>query len=234
MDRRHSGRWRRGVRFSLGGVSDAKNQSLALGVDRTFSSTLLADFRFGWFQYRVNVLPFDYGTTPARDAGIPGLNIDTTFTSGLPAFFINGDRGFSMGSALGVNFCDCPLEENEQQWQAVGNVTKIYRHHSVKFGIDIRRAYNLRVPSGSHRAGELTFNSDRTSLNGSGGLGLATFLLGDVTDFSRFVSTSTDARERQWRHFYYAEDTWRPTSKITVNYGLRLDVINPQTRQQGW
>ena len=214
---------------SLGGVSDAKNQSLALGVDRTFSSTLLADFRFGWFQYRVNVLPFDYGTTPARDAGIPGLNLDTTFTSGLPAFFINGDRGFSMGSALGVNFCDCPLDENEQQWQAVGNVTKIYRHHSVKFGIDIRRAYNLRVASGLHRAGELTFNSDRTSLNGSGGLSLATFLLGDVTDFSRFVSTSTDARERQWRHFYYAEDTWRPTSKITVNYGLRLDVINPQS-----
>jgi hypothetical protein len=214
---------------SLGGVSDAKNQSLALGVDRTFSSTLLADFRFGWFQYRVNVLPFDYGTTPARDAGIPGLNLDTTFTSGLPAFFINGDRGFSMGSALGVNFCDCPLDENEQQWQAVGNVTKIYRHHSVKFGIDIRRAYNLRVASGLHRAGELTFNSDRTSLNGSGGLSLATFLLGDVTDFSRFVSTSTDARERQWRHFYYAEDTWRPTSRITVNYGLRLDVINPQS-----
>ena len=30
-------------------------------------------------------------------------------------------------------------------------------------------------------------------------MGLATFLLGDVTRFSRYVSTSTDARERQWR-----------------------------------
>ena len=77
---------------SLGGVSDVKNQSLALGVDRTFSSTLLADFRFGWFRYNVNVLPFDYGTTPATDAGIPGLNVDNTFTSGLPALFIGGDN----------------------------------------------------------------------------------------------------------------------------------------------
>ncbi len=50
---------------TLGGVSDARNQSLAYGVDWAFSSTLLADFRFGWFNYRVNVLPSDFGTTPA-------------------------------------------------------------------------------------------------------------------------------------------------------------------------
>ena len=60
-------------------------------------------------------------------------------------------------------------------------------------------------------------------------MGLATFLLGDVTRLARYVSSSTDARERQWRHFYYAQDTWRPTPKLTLNYGLRLDIINPQT-----
>ena len=116
----------------------------------------------------------------------------------------------------------------------VGNVTKLVGNHSFKFGIDVRRAYNLRVPSDAHRSGELTFNADRTSLNGSGGMGLATFLLGDVTaGFGRYVSPNTDARERQWRHFYYAQDTWRATPKLTLNYGLRLDVINPQTRQRG-
>ena len=38
-----------------------------------------------------------------------------------------------------------------------------------------------------------------------------------------------DARERQWRHFYYGQDTWRLTPKLTLTYGLRLEVINPQT-----
>ena len=73
---------------SLGGVSDVGNKSLAIGYDRSISSTLLADFRFGWFHYNVAVLPFDFGTRPAEAAGIPGLNLDDTFTSGLPALFV--------------------------------------------------------------------------------------------------------------------------------------------------
>ena len=221
---------------SLGGVSDVRNQSLAIGVDRSFSDTMLADFRFGWFKYKVNVLPFDFGTRPAADAGIPGLNFDDTFSSGLPAGFVDDEGSnltepgsFEFGSGLGVNRCNCPLDQDEKQFQIVGNLTKFVGDHSFKFGIDVRRAYNLRVPSDAHRSGELTFSSNRTSLAGTGGLGLATFLVGDVTAFRRYVSPNTDARERQWRHFYYAQDTWRVNDKLTLNYGLRLDVINPQT-----
>jgi hypothetical protein len=213
---------------SLGGVSDVKNQSVAYGIDYALSSSLLADFRFGFFRYNVNVLPFDYGTTPAADAGIPGLNLDKTFTSGLPAGFVAGDGGFNFGSGLGVNRCNCPLDQDEHQLQFVGNITKLLGGHTFKAGLDVRRAHNLRVPSDAHRSGELTFSNDRTR-GVDGGLGLATFLLGDVSNLSRYVSTSTDARELQWRHFYYAQDTWRPSSKMTLNYGLRLDIINPQT-----
>ena len=214
---------------SLGGVSDVKNQSFASGVDYTFSPSLLADFRFGWFKYKVNVLPFDFGTAPATAAGVPNLNVDDTFSSGLFAGFIEGDRGFNFGSGLGVNRCNCPLDQDESQWQIVGNITKSVGTHNFKAGLDIRRANNLRVPSDAHRSGELTFSQNRTIGPSGGGLGLATFLLGDVTRLRRYVSPNTDAREQQWRTAYYAQDTWRPHEKITLNYGLRLDIINPQT-----
>jgi len=101
--------------------------------------------------------------------------------------------------------------------------------HTVKFGIDVRRAWNLRVPSDQHRSGELTFDANRTIGPNGGGLAMATFLLGDVTTFKRYASPFTDAAERQWRHFYYVQDTWHANSKLTLNYGLRLDFINPQT-----
>jgi outer membrane receptor protein involved in Fe transport len=219
---------------NLGGVSDARNQSLAYGVDWAFSSSLLADFRFGWFNYNVKVLPSDFGTTPATEVGIPGLNLDNTFASGLPAFFIGGDgdsRRIAFGSGLGdrVGRCNCPLDQNEKQFQIVGNLTKLLGSHSMKFGIDVRRAYNLRVPSDRHRSGELSFSDDRTRGPDGGGLALASFMLGDVSTFGRYVSPTVNARERQWRHFYYAQDTWRVNPRLTLNFGLRLDMINPQT-----
>ncbi len=61
------------------------------------------------------------------------------------------------------------------------------------------------------------------------GLGLATFLLGDVSNFNRYVSTSTNAQERQKRIFWYGQDEWRPTPKLTVTLGLRWEMIFPET-----
>ncbi len=89
---------------------------------------------------------------PPPTRGIPGLNLDETFTSGLPAGFVNSENSslpgtFEFGSGLGVNRCNCPLDQNEKQLQLVGNITKLYGNHSVKFGMDVRRAWNLRVPS---------------------------------------------------------------------------------------
>lgn len=233
---------------SLGGASKVRNQSIAYGFDYTWNSSLVTDFRFGFFRYEVNVLPGDFGKNTSSEVGVPGLNLDQ-FSSGLFAGFVIDPRrqtltgGFSLGSdelRKGFNFgygqfvnrCGCPLDQDERQFQLVSNTTKLSGNHSVKFGVDVRRAFNLRVPSDLHRSGELIFDTGRTRGVMGGGLGLATFLLGDVSSFGRYISTNTDARERQWRHFYYGQDTWRATPKLTINYGLRLDVINPQSVNQ--
>ena len=67
---------------SLGGSSKVRNQSVAYGFDYSWSSTLVTDFRFGFFRYKVNVLPFDFLKKTADDVGVRGLNLDD-FSSGL-------------------------------------------------------------------------------------------------------------------------------------------------------
>ncbi len=145
------------------GNSQGLNQSLALGWTFTASPTLINEVRFGWMRYHIFDVPNGYGTDPATEAGIPGLNLDKTYTSGMPAFYIPtpGDE-IQLGYALGVNQCNCPLTETERQFQFVDNATKTFGKHSIKFGADIRFAQNLRVPSDTHRAGELTFNGGAT------------------------------------------------------------------------
>jgi hypothetical protein len=213
---------------AFAGAASLRDQSIAYGLDYVIRPDWLADFRFGFFRYRVFVNPNGLGTSPAKDAGIPGLNVDNYYTSGMPAFTLNGTGGFQFGYSLGVNSCNCPLNEQENEFQWVGNTTHIHGNHAIKFGADYRFQQNLRVPSDSHRSGQLTFDQTTTQGPNGGGLSLASFLLGQVNSFTRYVSNSTEAAERQKRLFTYIQDTWRITPKLTVNYGVRWEIYFPQ------
>ena len=210
------------------GSSSLRDQSLAAGADYAITPTWLTDVRFGFFRYRVFVNPNGLGTSPAKDAGIPNLNLDNYYTSGMPAVTLNGTGGFTFGYSLGVNQCNCPLNEQENEFQWVVNSTRNFGNHSVKVGADWRFQQNLRVPSDTHRSGQLTFDPTTTQGPTGGGLGLASFLLGQVQTFGRYVSNSTEAAERQNRLFSYVQDTWKITPKLTMNYGLRWEIYFPQ------
>ena len=130
--------------LGLAGSSITHNYSLASGFTKTISSTLLTDFRFGYFKYNPQTQKPD-GGTPMTDFGIPGANTSDPKTAGLGAFLLgtdpisgqgctpnNGGQGCvisSFGDGLGVARCNCPLTESEQQFQFVNNWTKMKGNH---------------------------------------------------------------------------------------------------------
>ncbi len=226
-----------GINFA--GSSLGRNQSIALGTTYTLTPSVVTDLRFGFYRYRIRVQPNGIGTTPATDAGYPGLNLGTDETSGMPAFYVGGNGGFNFGYALGVNQCNCPLKQTENHFQWVNNWTMTRGNHTVQWGADIRRAQQQRIPSDSHRSGEINFadsvtgRSDIDQLTGGSvttGAGLASFLLGYPASFARyFTGLNYHPGLRQTRLFLYAQDSWRVTPKLTVSYGLRYENYLPQT-----
>jgi Carboxypeptidase regulatory-like domain/TonB dependent receptor len=237
-----------GLGFGPGGLNGSSinhDYSLAAGFTKPIGAKWLTDFRFGYFKYNPRTAYSDASATPMNALGFPGLNSGpgiagppTTPTGGLSGFqfTLNGGNAgsgngtlSSFGDGLNIGRCNCPLIESEQQFQFVNNWTRSQGNHTIKFGADIRYAENLRVPSDASRTGLLNFDSGATSNGGNGGLALATFLLGDVTSFQRFVSSSLNAAERQKRFFFYGQDSWRVSPKFTLTYGLRWEIYFPES-----
>jgi len=222
--------------LGLAGQSLINNYSLATGFNYTLSSSLLTDFRFGYFRYNPHSTKYDANVAAATALGLPGLNTSDPTTGGLPALVfdqtigVNNTGSNGIGEGLNISRCNCPLTEKEQGEQFVNNWTKLKGNHQYKFGVDLRHATNLRVPSDANRTGILNFNHDGTSDNNAGGVDLATFLFGEVTSFNRYVGSGTEAHaiETQNRYFVYAQDTWRATQKLTINYGLRWEFYTPE------
>jgi hypothetical protein len=216
-----------------GGNSTGANDSTVAGMDYAFSPKLFTDFRLGYLRYNVIDSKHDQSAEFANTLGIPGINMGTYFTGGAPGFVLDkipsGNQQPLYGDGLGVNRCNCPLTEREDQFQIINNWTRNIGNHAVKVGYDLRYGRNLRVPSDTDRAGELDFSGGPTSNGTTGGLSMATFMLGEVTHFGRYVSTSTNAKEFQKRTFFYAQDTWHVNHKLTLNYGVRWELYFPES-----
>ncbi len=229
-----------GAGFGLGnstGTDNVQNQSVAAGLDNALSSNLLTDVRFGFLEYHVSENKFDAGTNPAAAVGIPNLNSGSFDTTGSPTYNVEDTSVSNFGSQN----CNCPLKESEQVYQLANNWTRVAGNHSIRFGADLRYAINLRNASDNNRSGILYFGQGSsgvpaiaagpgtTATPSTPGLGLASVLFGEIDHFQRFDVYNQNASSHQKRGGFYVQDDWRVTPKLTVNYGVRWDIIFPET-----
>ena len=216
------------------GVSEAGHgtgttHSVSLGLDHAISDRLLMDVRIGYYNDHLTDDMANPDTPLAANLGIPGINnTGYLLTNGMPGWSIPASAGGAVGALSFGTTGSTPVRQREDQFMVANNWTRIMGTHTLKAGVDIRVGRENRTESFSPRTGTMTFGTGPTSQGGTGGLSLASFMLGDVTAFVRVVAKEAP-KERMWRNFYYAQDTWRATQKLTFNFGVRWEIYFPET-----
>jgi hypothetical protein len=222
------------------GTDTARDQSVAAGIDEVVTPRWITDVRFGYLRLHVDENGPDFNQPLGNSLGIPNANVgDLSLNGGLPQFNIdNPSNGTNGSNNLEYGTSAAQFLQNSSQYQIVNNWSHQVGNHNIRFGADLRYALNhlVGLDNNNVRSGNFHFAQTRTagvldpvSGNTSSGLGFGTFLLGDVTAYQRTQTQNTDAQERQKRFFFYGQDQWRITSKLTANYGLRWEMYFPET-----
>jgi len=195
------------------------NQSASANLTHVFSPNLITEFRFGYVRVHITAdVPSEENL--GNMLGIPNTNQNDFFTAaGIPRITI------FQNASLGA-IATLPFDITENSYNIVNNWTKIAGNHTIRFGADIRRLkLDKFQAAGSNPRGEFTFTGGLTTRSGTGGStnAVAAFLLG----LPQAVSRTTVAQLGGYKspqYFFFAQDRWQVSPKLTVNYGLRYEI----------
>ncbi len=212
------------------GTGIQKTYSAGLNYNRLVSNTLVTEVRIGVAHYNNVALNSDFGTKASDQLGVPGVNIDN-YSSGIVGINING--GYS-NPMIGYS-PSLPWVRAEANVTFVNTWTKNYNNHTIKWGADLRRVRDelLQMQTFSPR-GLYSFSDGQTGLRPAAGQSaptsftnnVASFLLDLPSQAGRDLATYFPAY-RAWQYFFFAQDTWVVSPKLTVNIGLRYELYPP-------
>jgi hypothetical protein len=123
-----------------------------------------------------------------------------------------------------------PLEAVYADYSVVDGLTKVYKSHTFKVGIDTKFIYTKNGDSGNF-GGNFSFQTDTNNPLDSG-YAYANALLGNFRTYSESTS-----RPRQFDYSriveWYAQDTWKVAKRLTLDYGMRFTIRWPDWNPLG-
>jgi hypothetical protein len=186
--------------FSRTGITTLKDTSFSAGLTSTLSSTTANEFRFSFGRR---------GTTfRSQNGEAVAYNISGTAFIGRELF--------------------SPVDRRENRFQILDNFNWVVGNHTFKFGGDINF---IEIPAarfelnfaglfnfGEFAASNLGFPTSAPAFTPvqSYGLGLPSLYIQGFGDPISQIKNKPLA--------FYAQDSWKITPRLTVNYGVRYDV----------
>jgi hypothetical protein len=199
------------------GTNLTRAQVITLSDTKSIGSTSVNEFRLSYLRDANHLFTPKGGLGPSLTSlGFPG------------GFDMPGGLGPIQADLEGVpnvctnEFCiGVPTDTTQQfnnTYQIADNFTKIIGTHSIKFGgqfhydqINDRNFYG--------EDGSFSFGGGET------GSDFADFLIGAPDSFIQASKQILDTRTKYAG--IYAQDSWRVTPNLTLNYGVRWDLIQP-------
>src|SRR5262249_35138587 len=208
-------------------IAPAFGWSVSANLSTIINPTLTNEFQFGKAK---NGIP---GDAPPADSLYYRKNAKIT----IPLLFPNADPvglipNFSFGgvpignatSAQVTTFAGLPYFNANPITNVTDNVSKIMGTHTLKFGGFLEYAIKHESP---FRPFNSTIYFDRDALNpGDTQWAFSNALLGNFQQYQQFSKQILEDAP-YWNFEFYAQDSWKATRNLTVNYGLRANLVPP-------
>ncbi|WP_263378819.1 TonB-dependent receptor [Granulicella paludicola] len=220
------------IQGSAGGNSNGYvlifNQQIAGGVTHSFNANHLIDARFAFTRTDGGKTPYGH-SLPSLEGGIVGLPTTGPEVTSLNAQNVNN---FSQFGSLTSN----PQFQNPYVYNPKINYTWTKGRSTYKFGYEYQAIFTT-IDDFNPSYGADTYAGYYSSTNGATttaaadngtkeAVALADFLFGARNTYQ--LNNFTVANLNQRMHFFYVQDDVRLTPKLTVNAGLRYELVTPQ------
>ena len=193
---------------TLGG-RDSDSHSFAVGDTLVLTNNIVNNLRLA--VHRTNVHRTHTEFFGPEDVGV---NIHTT----IPHYIlVSITGGFTLGTGTETDSWYRP-----NTYAINDDLTMVRGNHQFGFGASVAMS-DWKTRSNVRSGGPFSFNASVT------GYGLADFLLGRVFEYRQATPFVQDITQKYMG--LYAQDTWKVSSRVTVNYGLRWEPWFPMEHQ---
>ena len=198
------------------GANLNRSQGLALGLTWTVSPTFVGDFRFGWARGNYFTFPPNFGVDGPAEIGLKNVPNDPAILGGIPKINLQGFDAVGRHTST-------PQFQTPRSWNPRATLSLTRGRHFFRFGTELLHV-QTRINDLNATIGRINFDNRFT------GRSVGDLLLGLPTELALTSFTVMD--QGQNMYFYFLQDDFKATAKLTLNMGIRYEYATPPREKE--